>query len=95
VADVVANFPATAIADGVPEFIRLCREAVATPDARRVQAGLRQAAENTWDSVVAKMERHIETALAAKIGREFRHETQMDLVHRSGLVPLPAAVAAS
>jgi len=93
VADVVTNFPPVAIAENGPDFIRLCREAVASPKKENIRAGLKLAAENTWDSIVGKMDDHIETALARKSGRQFLNEAHLDLIHRGGLIPLsePAA----
>jgi len=93
VPDVVTNFPPVVIAKDGKEFIHLCHAAVASPDQERIRAGLRQAAENTWDSIVAKMDDHIETALARKAGRQFLHEAHLDLIHRGGRIPLsePAA----
>jgi glycosyltransferase involved in cell wall biosynthesis len=67
VADVVTNFGAVvSIARSHEEFISLCREAIATADAARIEAGLKQAAENSWDSIVAQLEQHIADALAPK-----------------------------
>ena len=93
VPDVVTNFPSVAIAKDGSDFIQLCRKAVDSPDPERIRGGLKQAAENTWDSIVAKMDDHIETALARKAGRQFLHETHLDLIHRGGRIPLsePAA----
>jgi glycosyltransferase involved in cell wall biosynthesis len=71
VADVVTNFGAVvSIARTHDEFVSHCREAIAKVDAARVEAGLRQAAENSWDSIVAQLENHIANALAAKQSRE-------------------------
>jgi glycosyltransferase involved in cell wall biosynthesis len=67
VADVVTNFGAVvSIAQSHEEFISLCREAIANADTTRVEAGLKQASENTWDSIVTKLEKHIADALAPK-----------------------------
>jgi len=67
VADVVTNFGAVVgIARSQEEFISLCREAVANADSARVEAGLKQAAENSWDSIVAQLEKHIADALVPK-----------------------------
>ncbi len=67
VADVVTNFGAVVnIARSHEQFIALCREAIAKADAARTEAGLKQAAENSWDSIVAQLEKHITDALAPK-----------------------------
>jgi glycosyltransferase involved in cell wall biosynthesis len=67
VADVVTNFGAVvSIARSHDEFISLCRDAVAKTVAARIEAGLKQAAENSWDSIVAQLEQHIADALAPK-----------------------------
>ena len=67
VADVISNFSSVvSVAGSHDEFLELCRQAVAQPDCSRVESGLRMAQENTWDSIVAKLEAHVETALVAK-----------------------------
>ena len=64
VPDVVSNFSSVVkIARNHDEFIQLCRDAVEQPDESAVQRGLQMAAENTWESIVARLEEHIETAL--------------------------------
>jgi len=67
VADVVSNFGAVVhIANSHEEFISLCRNAITDADNSRIEAGLKQAADNTWDSIVTKLEKHIADALAPK-----------------------------
>jgi glycosyltransferase involved in cell wall biosynthesis len=67
VADVVTNFGAVvSIANSHDEFISFCREAIANADNTRIEMGLKQATENTWDSIVTKLEKHISDALAPK-----------------------------
>jgi glycosyltransferase involved in cell wall biosynthesis len=69
VADVVRNFGAVVkIAASPEEFIGQCRRAVARPDRAAVRRGLKLAAENTWDSIVEKLEGHIRDALLAGAG---------------------------
>jgi len=71
VADVVTNFGAVVgIAQSHDEFIALCREAIEKTDTARLEAGLKQASGNTWDSIVAKLEQHIADALAPKQATE-------------------------
>jgi len=48
------------------EFISLCREAVDCVDEAAIKRGLKMAAENSWDSIVAKMEEHMAGALKKK-----------------------------
>jgi len=67
VADVVTNFGAVvSIARSHDEFIALCRDAISQADPARLEAGMKQAADNSWDSIVAQLEKHIADALAAK-----------------------------
>ncbi|MEY2465813.1 MAG: hypothetical protein QOD03_334, partial [Verrucomicrobiota bacterium] len=67
VPDVVRNFGSVVkVANNQDEFIALCREAVAQPDSALVKAGLKMASENSWDSIVAKLEAHIEEAILKK-----------------------------
>jgi glycosyltransferase involved in cell wall biosynthesis len=67
VADVVSNFgKIVKIAGNHDEFIELCRHEAAEPDEDAVKRGLQMAAENSWDSIIAQLEDHIEEALAKK-----------------------------
>jgi len=67
VADVVTNFGAVVrIAHSHDEFLALCRAAITHADPARLEAGMKQAADNSWDSIVAQLEKHIADALAAK-----------------------------
>jgi glycosyltransferase involved in cell wall biosynthesis len=69
VADVVRNFGSVVhIGNSHEEFIQLCREALARPDPARIQRGLDLAADNTWESIVAKLEGHIIDALTVRHG---------------------------
>jgi glycosyltransferase involved in cell wall biosynthesis len=64
VPDVVSNFSeVVAVADSHDEFIAACRRALEAPNTERLQQGLQMAAANTWEAIVAKMEKHIEHAL--------------------------------
>jgi len=66
VADVVSNFgEVVKIAKSKEEFIELCRKAVAQPEAETIERGLQMVGDNSWDAIVAKLEHHIEEALAA------------------------------
>jgi glycosyltransferase involved in cell wall biosynthesis len=67
VPDVVTNFGAVVkIARSHDEFIAFCRKAVEAPDAEATAAGLTQAANNSWDSIVAQLENHIANAIGKK-----------------------------
>lgn len=71
VPDVVTNFGTVAkIAHSHDEFIFLCKKAVETPDQDAVRAGLAQAAENSWDNIVAQLENHITNAIHRKLTNE-------------------------
>ncbi len=48
------------------EFIKLCRREASSPSRLRIQRGLKLAAENTWEAITAKMEAHINEALAQR-----------------------------
>ncbi len=67
VPDVVRNFGQVVKIAGSPrEFVSLCRDQVEASDAACIEAGLTMARENTWESIVASLERHIEEALVRK-----------------------------
>lgn len=62
--EVRMNFgPVARIARTHQEFIALCDREVRAPSRVRIRRGLRLAAENTWEAVVAKMEQHIADVL--------------------------------
>ena len=64
VPDVVRNFSAVVrIARTRQEFVESCRQALEKPDGDAIQRGLKMARENTWDSIVAELETHIQKAL--------------------------------
>ena len=67
VPDVVRNFGAVVkVASNHDEFISACKEALASPDTAAIERGLALAAENSWESIVEQLEKHIEEALARK-----------------------------
>jgi len=67
VPDVVRNFGSVAKVGGDrEEFVLLCQQLLARPEPEAVERGLKMASENTWESIVAKMEGHIEEALRSK-----------------------------
>jgi len=67
VPDVVSNFSQVVkIAGWHGEFIQMCQAALARPDQVAIERGLKMADNNTWDAIVAKLEKHIDEALALK-----------------------------
>lgn len=67
VPDVVANFGSVVKITGDHEkFIELGKQEALEPDERAVDRGIRMAEENQWESIVGKLESHIEDALASK-----------------------------
>jgi glycosyltransferase involved in cell wall biosynthesis len=70
VPDVVSNFSSVVkVASSHEEFIQFCREAVATPDQSAIQRGVEMAEQNSWDSIVAKLEEHVRHVLKGKAGQ--------------------------
>jgi len=64
VPDVVRNFGSVAkIARTPQEFISLCEEALAKSDPPTIERGLRMARDNSWESIVACLETHVQDAL--------------------------------
>jgi len=96
VPDVVTNFgDVVAIAQTPLAFEELCLKAVNAPQFARIRKGLKMAKQNTWESIVEKMEAHIQDALQRN-----GVEPVSEKVLRRGvttsediLVPVPAAVA--
>lgn len=81
--EVKSNFGSVArIARSHQEFIELCRREVAAPSKLRIARGLRLAADNTWDAIVAKLEAHVADALA-----ERREEASVEV---TSIVPIVA-----
>jgi glycosyltransferase involved in cell wall biosynthesis len=65
--EVKSNFSGVArIARTHSEFISMCRSEVDSPSDSRIARGIKLAAENTWDAIVGKMERHVADALISK-----------------------------
>ena len=64
VSDVVRNFGSVVkIGQSQEEFIGLCQQSVAGPDVGAINAGLKLARDNSWESVVAHLENHVREAL--------------------------------
>jgi len=73
VPDVVSNFSSVCnVALTHDEFITDCFKQAEEPEKALIDGGLKMANENTWESIVAKMEGHIEAALAQKADIERR-----------------------
>src|SRR6185369_6340278 len=67
VADVVRNFgEVITIARTAEEFVNHCREAVEKSKPAALQRGLQMAQENSWDSIVSRLEEHVSDALKKK-----------------------------
>jgi glycosyltransferase involved in cell wall biosynthesis len=67
VEDVVVQFSEVVrIADNYNDFIAHCAESVSRPAADRIQAGLKLARKNSWESIVSQLEKHVEDVLATK-----------------------------
>ena len=82
--EVKMNFGSVAhIAKSHEDFIALCERQVAKPSRARIARGLKLAAENTWEAIVAKMEKHIADALAAAT------ETDAAPAEAAALTPTP------
>jgi glycosyltransferase involved in cell wall biosynthesis len=68
VPDVVANFGSVVKIARSPEaFIDLCRQALEETDTQAVAAGLKLAQQNSWESIVAQLEKHIREALRKRV----------------------------
>ena len=68
VRDVVRQFSdVVLIGSDHDAFIDACRRAGEHPDLARVQRGLALARQNSWESIVSQLERHIEDTLATKL----------------------------
>lgn len=62
--DVVLQFSAVVrIADSHTHFIQCCREILERACANRINAGLKLAKRNSWESIVAKLQTHIAQAI--------------------------------
>jgi glycosyltransferase involved in cell wall biosynthesis len=74
VSDVVHNFtPVVAVARSPEEFVAAVQAAIEAPSAELIARGLEQARTNSWESIVARMERIIRDAMRT---RESRAERQ-------------------
>ncbi|MFN2509130.1 MAG: glycosyltransferase, partial [Chthoniobacterales bacterium] len=65
--DVVLQFDEiVSIAATSEEFIAHCEKAISDPDPARIKRGLKLAGQNSWESIVAQLEKHVEDALTTK-----------------------------
>ena len=64
------------IADSHAEFIAFCEKEVEAPSRARIVRGLKLATENTWEANIARMERHITDALAARAAERSSAQAQ-------------------
>lgn len=68
VPDVISNFGGVVkVAKSHDEFIELCRRTASGPDGDAVERGLKMASENSWESIVNKLEGHIRDVLVKTI----------------------------
>lgn len=73
ISDVVHNFtPVVAVADSPEEFVAAVRSAIEHPNAELIARGLEQARANSWESIVARMERIIHDAIRTRESRRER-----------------------
>ncbi len=64
VEDVVLQFDHVVdIANSREEFIAACEKAIAERDQRKINVGLKLARQNSWESIVAQLEKHVEDVL--------------------------------
>jgi glycosyltransferase involved in cell wall biosynthesis len=67
--EVRMNFGKVArIAESHAEFITYCEKETESPSRARIVRGLKLAAENTWEAIIARMEKHIVDVLAENAG---------------------------
>jgi glycosyltransferase involved in cell wall biosynthesis len=67
VEDVVLQFSdVVEIATTHDEFIEGCERAVAQPSLRRINAGLKMAKNNSWESIVEQLEKHVQDVLSTE-----------------------------
>src|SRR3712207_9030090 len=68
VEDVVLQFDEIVdVASTADEFIAACELAATAPDVSRIKAGLKRARENSWESIVAQLEKHIEDRKSTRL----------------------------
>jgi glycosyltransferase involved in cell wall biosynthesis len=69
IADVVHHFtPVVAVADDIGAFVAAVRDGIERPNATLITHGVEQARQNSWDSIVARMQRVMDRALTPRTG---------------------------
>jgi glycosyltransferase involved in cell wall biosynthesis len=67
VEDVVLQFShVVSIATTHEEFIAACEQSIEQPDVARIRAGIEMAKNNSWESIVAQLEKHVEDVLTSQ-----------------------------
>jgi glycosyltransferase involved in cell wall biosynthesis len=75
VPDVVRNFGSVIkVAGDHDEFITSCQRAIKQKDAAAIESGMRMASENSWESIVTRLEEHLDAALRNKRTARQMHE---------------------
>lgn len=78
VPDVVANFGSVVkITREHEKFIEFCRNKALQPDEAAIARGLRMAEENQWETIVQKLEGHIEDAIGSKRTRSRKTQNRV------------------
>lgn len=62
--DVVLQYnDVVSVASSHEDFVARCERAIAGPDGARIERGLRMARQNSWESIVQELEKHVADAL--------------------------------
>lgn len=81
VPDVVSNFgKVVKIATQHDQFVEFCRKESLEPDEAAIAGGIQMAEENQWETIVQKMEGHIEDALRSKRPRARTSADEVSMV---------------
>jgi len=65
--DVVLQFDdVVSVASSPADFLVRCERALSGADESRIKLGLKRARQNSWESIVAQLEKHVEDALTTK-----------------------------
>ena len=99
VSDVVHHFtPVVAVAENADDFVTATALALSAPDVAMIARGLEQARANTWESIVARMDRIVREALrsgsdrlSAATDRTSRAARRDDRAHRASRALATAA----
>lgn len=67
VEDVVLQFSEIVdVASSPSEFVEQCERAISLRDEKKIKLGLQRARQNSWESIVAQLEKHVEDVLPSK-----------------------------